>query len=185
MKRILLAVLMAALWSTPSQADDIKDALQSALEAYEEGDTQYALEELEYAKQLLQALKTDDLVEFLPEAPDGWTREINTEMNAGLSFMGGGVGAEATYADANGQSITVTIMADNPLVAGMAGMIGNAAMMGAKTKRIGREKFMVAEGEMTGLVDNRILVKAAGGNEDMMQELLEAMDFRELGRFGS
>lgn len=183
MKKLILAASVA-LWAGPGQADDITEALQSAMEAYEDGDTQYALEELEYAKQLLQALKTDALVEFLPAAPDGWSREVNTEMNAGLAFMGGGTGAEATY-DGDGQSITITVMADNPMVAGMAGMIGNAGLMGAKIERVGREKFMVMDDEINGLVDNRILVKASGGDVDAMLALLETMDFRALGKFGS
>ena len=162
LKSFSFACAAVALSVGQVQADDISEALQSALDAYEDGDTQYALEELEYAKQLLMALKTDALVEFLPEAPDGWTREVNTEMNAGLAFMGGGTGAEATY-NGDGQSITITVMADNPMVAGMAGMIGNAALLGAKIERLGRQKFMVQNGEINGLVDNRILVKAAGG----------------------
>lgn len=183
LKPFILAGAALAFTLGTAQADDITEALQSALEAYEDGDTQYALEELEYAKQLLQALKTDALVEFLPEAPDGWSREVNTEMNAGLAFMGGGTGAEATYSG-DGQSITITVMADNPMVAGMAGMIGNAGLMGAKIERVGRQKFMVMDSEINGLVDNRILVKASGGDVDMMLELLETMDFRALGKFG-
>ncbi|MEO1346268.1 MAG: hypothetical protein AAFV74_19175, partial [Pseudomonadota bacterium] len=167
-----------------AQADDITEALESAIQAYEDGDTQYALEELEFAKQLLQAMKTDELVQFLPDAPDGWSREVNTEMNAGLAFMGGGSGAEATY-DGDGQSITITMMADNPMVAGMAGMIGNAGLMGAQVERLGRQKFMIMEGEISGLVDNRILIQASGGDVDDMLELLETMDFRALGKFGT
>ncbi|MEO0750413.1 MAG: hypothetical protein AAFY25_01280 [Pseudomonadota bacterium] len=184
MKHLILACMALVLAMGTAKADDITEALQSAIEAYEEGDTQYALEELDYAKQLLQALKTDALVGFLPEAPDGWTREVDTEMNAGMAFMGGGTGAEATY-NGDGQSMTITVMADNPMVAGMAGMIGNAALIGAKIERIGREKFMVMEGEINGLIDNRILVKASGGEVDAMLELLETMDFKALGQFGS
>ncbi|MEQ9259362.1 MAG: hypothetical protein RIG84_09695 [Roseovarius sp.] len=183
MKKLIAAVLVLG-WAQPLMADDIKDALESALQAYEEGDTQYAIEELDYAKQLLLAMKTDALVEFLPAAPEGWTREVNTEMNAGLSMMGGGTGAEATY-EGDGQRITVTIMADNPMVTGMAGMISNAAMLGGKIERVGREKFMVKDGEINGLIDKRILVKAAGGDEATMLGMLESMDFRGLGDFGS
>ncbi len=178
-----IAAMAAPLSATLAMADDIKEAIESALSAYEEGDTQYALEELEFAKQLLLAIKTDALVEFLPEAPEGWSREINTEMNAGLAFMGGGTGAEATY-EGDGQSITLTLMADNPMVAGMAGMITNATLIGAKIERVGREKFMVHDGEINGLIDKRILVKASGGDVDVMLGLLEQMDFRALGKFG-
>ncbi|MEM9238905.1 MAG: hypothetical protein AAGB07_02915 [Pseudomonadota bacterium] len=184
MKNMILVAAALAMSVSTAQADDITEALESAMQAYEDGDTQYALEELEFAKQLLQAMKTDELVQFLPDAPDGWSREVNTEMNAGLAFMGGGSGAEATY-DGDGQSITITMMADNPMVAGMAGMIGNAGLMGAQVERLGRQKFMIMEGEISGLVDNRILIQASGGDVDDMLELLETMDFRALGKFGT
>lgn len=184
MRNMILVAAALAMSVSTAQADDITEALESAIQAYEDGDTQYALEELEFAKQLLQAMKTDELVQFLPDAPDGWSREVNTEMNAGLAFMGGGSGAEATY-DGDGQSITITMMADNPMVAGMAGMIGNAGLMGAQVERLGRQKFMIMEGEISGLVDNRILIQASGGDVDDMLELLETMDFRALGKFGT
>jgi hypothetical protein len=177
------AMALAALSAPAAQADDVTDALESAREAYEAGDLTYAIEELDYAKQLMVAQNADALVQFLPEAPDGWSREVNTEMNAGLAMMGGGTGAEATY-EGDGGSMTLTIMADNPMVGAMAGMIGNAGMMGGKLERVGREKFMVLDGEITGLIDKRILVKATGGEVDAMLSLIEMMDFRALADFG-
>ena len=183
MRPLIAAIAMSLSTAGPMMADEITETLQSAIQAHEEGDTQYALEELDYARQLLQAQKTDALVEFLPAAPEGWTREVDTEMNAGLAMMGGGTGAEATY-QGEGQRITVTIMADNPMVGAMGGMISNAAMLGARVERLGRQKFMVKDGEVTGLVDNRILVKTTGGEVADMLALLETMDFRALGRFG-
>jgi len=179
----IIPALIAGL-ASPAGADEVTDTLQSALDAYEDGDMQYAIEELDYAKQLMMAMKTDALVEFLPPAPEGWSRSVNREMNAGLAMMGGGVGAEAEYTK-DGTSFTITLMADNPMVGAMAGMIGNAAMMGAKVERVGREKFMVKDGEVTGLVDNRIMVKGAGDTTDIILDALGTMDFRELGRFGS
>src|SRR6056297_2989270 len=100
MLRPLSAIATLALAATPLAADEITDTLDSAKQAYEEGDVAYALEELEYAKQQMLALKTDALSAYLPPAPDGWSREMNTDMNAGLAMMGGGVGAEAEYSGA-------------------------------------------------------------------------------------
>ena len=60
----------------PALADEVTDTLNSAMQAYQNGDIRYAVEELDYAKQLLQAMKADELSGYLPEAPDGWTREI-------------------------------------------------------------------------------------------------------------
>lgn len=178
------AALALSTLSAAAQADEITDTLQSAMDAYSEGDLQYALEELEFAKQLMLTMKTDALTGFLPEAPDGWTREINTEINASLGMMGGGVGAEADYSG-DGQRFTLSIFADNPMVGAMSAMISNAAAMGMKVERVGREKFAVQDDTVQGLIDNRILVKVEGGEVPEMLKLLEEIDFRELGRFGN
>ncbi|MEP4702779.1 MAG: hypothetical protein ABJZ79_16685, partial [Parasphingorhabdus sp.] len=135
-------------------------------------------------KQLLKSMKTDELVQFLPDAPDGWTREVNTEMNASLSMMGGGTGAEAEYSKSGAESFKFTFMADNPMVGAMSGLLGNAAVIGAKIERVGRQKFMVQDGELTGLIDSRILVKASGGDTETMLETLKMIDFKSLGDFG-
>ncbi|MCP5038238.1 MAG: hypothetical protein GY945_11640 [Rhodobacteraceae bacterium] len=176
------ALSLAALTGT-AQADEVTDTINSALEAYNEGDIQYALEELEFAKQLMNAMKLEVLVGFLPEAPDGWTREDNTDMNAGLAFMGGGLGAEAEYSDGS-QSFTLTITAGNPMIAAMAGMLGNAGAMGIPMVRVGREKFMNQDGELTGLSGTQVLIQADGAEVDTMVGILEMIDFKELGNFG-
>lgn len=177
------AALLACSLASPVMADEITDTLQSAIEAYEDGDIQYALEELEYAKQQLAALKTDALTAFLPEPPDGWTREVSTDYAAGMAMLGGGVGAEAVYSNGS-ESITITIMADSPMVMAMAGMVSNAAAIGATIERVGREKFMNQDGDLTGMIDSRIMVQSSGGDVETQIMLLELIDFRELGNFG-
>ena len=187
MRSVLYLPLVAALAVGTAQADEVTDTLQSAIESYEAGDVAYALEELAYAQQLMMAMKADGLAAFLPEAPDGWTREINTEMNAALAMMGGGTGAEARYSN-DSQSFTITLTADSPMVGMFAGMFGNAAILaagGAKTIRVGRERFIDQDGQLTGLIENRILVQATGAEVDVMLPLIESIDFRELGRFGN
>lgn len=182
MKRIL-AVTALFLGTATAQADEVSDTLESALSAYNEGDIQYALEELEYAKQLISEMKTDALSGFLPPAPEGWTLEVNSEMNAGLAYMGGGVGTEGEYSSEQ-HSFTITIMADNPMVAAFSGMIGNAGMMGAKLERVGRMKYMNQDGELSGLVDNRILIQASGAPVEVMIPMLKQIDVKALEDFG-
>ena len=90
------ALILVAI-ANPTLADEVTDTLSSALQAYSEGDIDYALEELDYAKQLLQEMTTQELVGFLPEAPAGWTREISDDnVTGGLAMLGGGSGASAT-----------------------------------------------------------------------------------------
>jgi len=177
------AVLMLTAFALPAEADDVSDLMDSALKAYEDGDIQYALDELDMARAKLLEMKTASLGSFLPEAPDGWTREINTEMSQGLAMMGGGVGAEATYTDPDGARIKITLMADNPMVMSMSGMIANAAMMGMKTERIQRQKFAIQDRQMMALIANRILVQT-DGDPEKTRPLLDKMDFGEMSRFG-
>jgi hypothetical protein len=177
------ALVLVAI-ANPGLADEVTDTLSSAMQAYEDGDIDYAIEELDYAKQLLQAMTTQELTGFLPEPPAGWTREIaENDISAGLAMMGGGVGAEAEYSDGS-NNFTITIMADSPMITMFGGMLANAGMLGMKMHRVGREKFIFNEGELTGLIDNRILIQAEGADPDLMIPVLETMDFEALEEFG-
>ncbi|MFW2543145.1 hypothetical protein ACN2XU_10920 [Primorskyibacter sp. 2E107] len=179
----IIALIAALGAASPILADEVTDTLKSAMTAYEEGDIQYALDELEFAKQALLRMKTDSLGAFLPKAPDGWSVEVNSDMNTGLAMMGGGVGAEANYTGPDGQDIKLTLMADNPMVASMSAMVTNAAAMGMKVERIGRQRFAVQDGQILGLIGNRVLVQTEGEIE-MAKTLLETMDFAGLANFG-
>ncbi len=166
-----------------ARADEVTDTLNSALAAYEEGDIQYALEELEFAKQLLVAMKADALVGFLPEPPAGYTREISDDMNAGLAMMGGGSGAEAAYSNGS-DNFTITILADSPMMAMMGGMVANAGAMGLQVVRVGREKFVLQDGDVIGMIGGRVMVTGSGANTDLIVETLKTMDFKGLKNFG-
>lgn len=176
---------LAATLLTPgfAHADEVSDTLKSALTAYEEGDLSYALEELEFAKQLMQQMKTADLAKFLPEAPAGWTREVSNDVSAGMAIFGGGSGSEATYSN-DTERFTITIMADNPMVGALSGMMANAGLMGMKLERVGRLKYLNQDGELSGIVDGRILIQASGAEVETMKAVLAEIDHRGLEEFG-
>ncbi|ETX27773.1 hypothetical protein [Roseivivax isoporae] len=184
MVRAATVALVLALAPAPLLADEIADALTAAQEAYADGDIQYALDELDFARAKLLERKTDALGAWLPEAPEGWTREVDTDMNAGLAMMGGGVGAAASYAGPDGDSYKVTLMADNPMVASMSAMIAGASAMGMKVERIGRQRFAVQDGQMMALVGNRILVQIEGADAEAMRAVAERIDYDALATFG-
>jgi hypothetical protein len=180
----LLGGSLTVLLASTAVADEITDTLQSAITAYEDGDVTYAIEELDYAKQLLQEMQTGALAGFLPEAPEGWTAEEDTDASAGYAMMGGGTVTAKRYSNDAGEEITLTILVDSPMIAMMGGMIQNAGNMGMKTVRVGREKFLDNEGDLSALIEGRILVQATGGPREVLLPLLEAIDYRALGRFG-
>jgi len=177
------AVALLAM-TNPALADEVIDTLSSALQAYEAGDIENALQELDYARQLLRDMSTKALTGFLPDPPAGWTREVSdSDISTGLVFFGGGTGAEAIYSDGTDQ-FTLTIMADNPMVAGFAGMIANAGLMGMKMRRVGTEMFYDTDGQLSALIDKRILIQAEGADPEVMAPILERIDFKALEGFG-
>ncbi|MBV7409046.1 hypothetical protein [Maritimibacter sp. DP1N21-5] len=182
MKPAALAFAIGLL-ATPLAADDVTDTLSAALQAYEDGDIDAAIEELDFAKSLLKAMQTVELGQFLPDPPDGWTREIDSDAGQGFAFIGGGAGTEAEYSNGTDR-VTLMMVADNPMITAFGGMISNAAMLGMKLERIGGQRFIVDDGEYTALVDDRILVQARGAGPEAILPLLEAIDYDALERFG-
>lgn len=175
--------LAAVAFAPQAKADEIADTIRSALEAYETGDIQFAQDELQFALQLLGERKAGAFTDLLPEPLPGWTRETSTEAAMAMAMFGGGISAEGTYRR-NGESFTITLMADNPIVASMGAMMGNPAVFGGSVVRVGRERFMSRDNELTGLIGNRVLVRVEGNApDDVKIEHLRTMDFRAIADF--
>ena len=189
--RLLTLATAAALALMPltveagSDDDPITASLQAAIEAYADGDLQYALDELAYAQQLLNAMKAEGLADYLPAPLEGWTMSLNDDAGAAMGFMGGGTIAQGEYAGPGG-SFTVTLMADSPMVSSMGAMLGNSALMASMGTiyRVNRVSFVEQNGDLSGLVAGRILVQAEGGDIDTMIAHLETMDLRDMQNFG-
>jgi hypothetical protein len=177
-------VLLAAVWALPVAADEISDALQAAQDAYAAGDMRTAAAQVTVAQTSLQARQSALLEEFLPEAPAGFTRVVNTEFAAGFSMFGGGVGAEASYTGEAG-AFTVNLMADNQMVTGMAEMFMNPemlAMMG-KVVTVGEISILDQGESVTALVAGRLLITAQGMGSAEMLPVVQAIDFDRLAVF--
>lgn len=184
---LLAAALAAAPVVAPALADEFTDVVQSALDAYAEGDVTVAIEELDYAMKLLNDIKAASLAEFLPQPLAGWTRADEADPEGAgmaMAMLGGGNAAAATYTK-GGESFTVTLMANSPMVSGLGAMItGMAGLGGGRPVRIQRTQFTMNEGELQGVVDGKVLVSVSGNAtiEDKTAHL-EAMDFGALGDF--
>ncbi len=188
MQKFLLAVAAGLLAAIPLRADPVTDALKTAIAAYEEGDVQYALDEITNAQRLIAEQKTAGLAEFLPAAPEGWSREVSAEANSAMALMGGGIMAEASYHNGDrSESFTIKLIADNPMVAQMGAMFGNAALVGqmGKVRRINRVRFLEQDRTLQAMIGNRVLLQAEGGAPDLMEPVLAGMDLSALEKFDS
>ena len=160
--------------------------MQSALDAYAEGDVTVAREELDYAMKLLDGMKAQGLAELLPPAQAGWTKAEEDDpesAGAAMAMFGGGTAAAATYTR-GAESFTITLVADSPMVNGLGAMLTGMAGIGGKPIRIQRTQFTMNEGELQGVVDDNVLVSVSGDAPiEAKTEHLEAMDFEALGDF--
>jgi hypothetical protein len=130
-------------------------------------------------------LKAAGLADFLPAALPGWTRTEDAE-TASLPFpmLGGGSTASASYTDGTDE-FTITLVANSPMISGMAAMLsGLATMGGGKSIRVQRQQFQVTDTEIQGVVNGKVLVSISGDAPvEAKQAHLETMDLRALGDF--
>lgn len=184
--RSLAAAALIVTWVQPANADEFTDVVEGALEAYEAGEYTAAREDLDYAMKLLAELKSEGLATYLPDAMPGWERqEAEAEaMSMGLGMFGGGTSAAATYTNPDGE-LTITLIADSPMLASFSAMIsGLSAATGGKPMRIQRVQFVDNDGDLQGMVDNRILVTVSGdASLESKKAYLESMDINGLKSF--
>jgi hypothetical protein len=180
--RLTRALPLLLLLAAPAAADSVTDALQAALEAYAAGDLDAAATSVASAGSAIGALQSEKLAAFLPEAPEGWTREMTTDFAAGLAIMGGGSGTEMRYISPEGSSFTITVMADNPMVTGMMGLFMNDEMlasMGTVTEVDGARLIDDGSGLMA-VIGQTMMVQASGMDSATMLPIVSAVDFRGL-----
>jgi hypothetical protein len=187
MPRFACFAFAATLTAFPALADEFTDTLEGAIKAYREGDVSGAREDLDYASKLLTAMKSEALEKFLPAALPGWSREAAAEDAAAaggfMGMLGGGTSAAATYIKGT-ESLTITLVADSPMVNGLGAMISGMAGLGGKPLRIQRTEFTAQDDGLQGVVNDRVMVSVTGDAplEDMIAHL-EAIDFKALGTF--
>lgn len=180
----LAAVILTLSNPLPAFADAVSDAIDAAGAAYDDGNLVETANQLTLARNELSKLQSAKMQALLPTAPDGWTREDGTDMAEGMAFMGGGAGAEAIYVK-DSTRVTVSIFADNPMVSGMLGIFGNAAMMAmmGKTVTINGTDFLDQDGSMMSVLEDRVMVQAQGGTVEEMTAILQGMDFAAVAAF--
>lgn len=184
MKQLLLTAGIALSMSChAAAADEIRDILAGALAAYDEGDVKLAREEAEFAIELMKSNEAKGFVAFLPAPQEGWSLEIDKDQNA-MALFGGGVSAVGNYSNGE-EGFTITLLANSPMVTSMGAMFNSVATMNAmgELRRIGREKFVISDGSVQGLVDKTIMIQGEGDNTEAIFAHIETMDFKGMKDF--
>jgi len=190
--KLLVAALSVILFaiSSPALADDVKDSINEALDYYNNGEYSDAVDSLNYASQLIQQKKSENLTTFLPEPLEGWTSKKPKSNTAGAAMFGGGITATRQYMKGK-NNITVEIVTDSPMLQSMMMMFSNpmyATSDGGKLEKIKRQKAIVKfnpdtnRGDIKIVVANRFLVTVKGNNTTIkeLKDYAKAIDYKKL-----
>lgn len=190
-RRTLVAFLLICFLAVPVMADEILDSLNEAQEAYNDKAYSEALEALEYAKQLILQMSSENMAKFLPEPPEGWQGKEAVSQNLGM--LGGSSSIEKIYTrtdQSNGGRVTMTIMGESPMFMGLINMFNPAiaASDGGKLQKIKRNKAIVKytaqnrSGEIMVNVAKKFIITINGNNIDEQELMLfaESIDYTGL-----
>lgn len=162
---LLATALVAGLAvNAPARADEVTDAIAEAQRAYQAGQVQAAQTALQEALQLMAQKAAAALAGALPDALPGWTADEATSSAAGAGMFGGAQ-ASRSFHNAQGQTVEIQVMSDNPLIAQLGPILANPMLAGAMGRlvRIGDQRAIQGnDGNIQMLVDNRILVQVQG-----------------------
>lgn len=176
-----LAFLLPAL---PAAADEISDALAQANEAYAAGDLATAKAQTDAAAMLLAQKSAEQLAQVFPEPLDGWTAEAATTDGMSAAMFGGGITAGRTYTDADGNTVTIEVTGDSPMLMSLAGFFTSpemAAAMGEPATIAGQQAIVTSEGEIQMMVAERFLIAITGtAPVEAKKAYGEAFDFGKL-----
>ena len=175
MKILRLALTIIALAPVALRADEIEDAINSALKLYKEGKLSEANTGLQTAVNLLSEKRGASLSSVLPDEIGGW--KGGKVESASLAALGGGNTIERDYRKGE-KKATVSIAADSPLLKQVSSFLSNPALgglLGIKQKKVGDLTAMLhaKEGLLQMVVNNRFLVQVQGKklSEDELAEL--------------
>jgi len=190
-KASLFACSIVVAGAVPAvDADEVTDTIEQAIKAYNEQAYTEAVEDLNYAVQLINQKKSGTLTQHLPEPMEGWTSDEPTSESVGTAMFGGGITARRTYRKGDG-SVEISIVSDSPILQGMMMMFSNpmfAASDGGKLERINRQKAIVKydkknnSGEINVVVAKRFLVTLQGDDVslDDLRAYAKMIDYKKL-----
>lgn len=193
--KIVILILAAVLFLgfQPAYSDDIVEAINEAVDAYNEKEYQEAIESLDYAKQLIQQMRSEGLMKYLPEALPGWESKSPKTQNMGMLGGMAGVSKEYLKTGQRRKRVTISIFGQSPIMQGMMAMFNPmyAGSSGGKLQKIKRNKAIVKynpdsnSGEISVLVKKKFIVTIKGSSVEKMElmDYAKTIDYKGLKEF--
>lgn len=156
----------------PIQADEVSDQITAARKAYESGELRTAIETLNFAVAKIQEQMTANLVKLLPEPLPGWTADAPESQAGGMAAMITGTTLTRRYRREDGAEITLSLMADSPLMPMLTMAMSMPFVMqnnqNMKTYSFKGYRGMLehaadsADYEITLMIGNRLVIQGKG-----------------------
>lgn len=187
MRRAAFALTLIAAVSSvaTARADDVSDALAEATASYAGGDLAATKRALDLASQLVGQRQAAALEKLLPAAPAGWTAEKSDNAALAAGFFGGGLTAERRYVK-DGKAVTVTLMANSPILGAMAPLFSNVQLlgsMGTVFRQKGRTAVSTDEGEIQIVLGQTFLTVAGSAQAADKRAILDLVDLGAVEAF--
>lgn len=188
-RHALLALAAALSLSGAVLADDVTDQLESAKKAYESGELRTAVETLNFAIAKIQEQMTAGLLKLLPEPLAGWQADTGESQSGGMAAMITGTTLSRRYFREDGAEVTLSLMADSPMMPMLTMAMSMPFMMQAnqdmKTYALKGHRGMLEHAadsdayEITLMVGNRLVIQGKGSrlqDSKAVEQYLEALD---------
>ena len=193
MQRLLLTIgCCLCVLATSVLADEITDRLKSGSEFYTQKKYSDAINEINYALQLIRQKQADELVQFFPDTPPGWkAREAETEAAAAM-IMGGVTAVSREYYKDAGARVDIDMAMDSPLLSSMLMFLSNPMFAaGKRIETIAGEKALIEydsdnqSGNINVVVTSKLLLTIEGYDVtlDVLKKFLTSMDLSKLKSF--
>jgi hypothetical protein len=192
-KRVIVraaAAALAALALLPAAyADQVSDQIGEALAAYQKQNLTTALAALDTAASLIRQKKAEAWKAALPQALPGWTAEAAEANSLAPMLLGGGTTVSRKYRK-EGATVTVSIIADSPLVQGIAAFLASGVgglVSDIRISVINGRRFVYtkADNSYQTLVADRVLVKVEGSHETddaALNRYIDAIKYADIKR---
>jgi hypothetical protein len=183
----LTAAIILAVDTTA--ADEVTDQLDAAKASYEAGELRAAAETLSTAVETIRAQITAGLLTLFPPPFDGWTADAAQSQSGGLASMLTGTHLSRRYVREDGAEVSLSLMADSPMMPMLTMAISMPFMMQAnedlKTYSLKGERGMMEHTsgsqtyKVTLMVGSRLLVQGEGSgltDPGPVEQYLQALD---------
>ena len=186
------AIALSVCCTLPALADPIVDQIDSARQAYENGDARVAIQGLNIAVSQIEQQLTRQQLKLLPAPLEGWTADEATAQGGGFAAMIVGTNLSRTYRNETSDAeITITITSDSPMLP-MLNMMLSAPMLLQADPRSNAYSYQSFNGvlqqgdagamQVSLMIGSRILVQieGTGAEQQELEAYLDAMNLAQL-----